>query len=61
METTRLWRAQDASLRTSDLTYRAEIVRRDARGRSSIYYDGGEFAPYCVESLVEILRVDDAQ
>jgi hypothetical protein len=59
METTRLWRAPHASLPvTSDLTYRAEIVRRDARGRSSIYYDGGEFAPYCVESLVEILRAE---
>ena len=59
MVTTRLWRAQNASLpMTSDLTYRAEIVRRDARGRSSIYYDGGEFAPYCIESLVEILRAE---
>src|SRR5262249_49996896 len=59
METSRLWRASSSSFpATSDLTYRAEIIRRDTRGRSSIYYDGGEFAPYCVESLVEILRAE---
>jgi hypothetical protein len=43
---------------TSNLTYRAEIIRRDPRGGSSIYYDGGEFAPYCVESLMEVLRTE---
>jgi hypothetical protein len=57
METRKLWRAPALSIPTT-LTYRAEIIRRDPRGRSSIYYDGGEFAPYCVESLVEILRVE---
>ena len=57
METRKLWRASTASLASNPtLTYRAEIYRRDPRGRSSIYYDGGEFAPYCVESLVDILR-----
>jgi len=57
MDTSRLWRAPALSLvATPTLTYRAEIVRRDPKGPSSIYYDGGEYAPYCVESLVEILR-----
>ena len=55
MDTRKLWRAPTLPT-TLNLTYRAEIVRRDPRGRSSIYYDGGEFAPYCVESLVEVLR-----
>ena len=59
MDTRRIWRTHASSLpTTSNLTYRAEIVRRDPRGRASIYYDGGEFAPYCVESLVDILRVE---
>jgi hypothetical protein len=59
MDTSRLWRAPAFSLPvTSTLTYRAEIVRRDPRGRASIYYDGGEYAPYCVESLVDILRAE---
>ena len=57
MDTSRLWRAPALSLvATPTLTYRAEIVRRDPCGPSSIYYDGGEFAPYCIESLLEILR-----
>jgi hypothetical protein len=56
MDTRRLFPAAASYVPTSSLTYRAEIVRRDMRGGSSIYYDGGEFAPYCVESLVEILR-----
>ena len=57
MDTSRLWRAPVLSLAdTPTLTYRVEIVRRDPRGPSSIYYDGGDFAPYCVESLLEILR-----
>jgi len=57
MDTSRIWRAQALPfVATPALTYRAEIVRRDPRGPSSIYYDGGEFAPYCIESLVDILR-----
>ena len=56
MDTSRLWRAPALSPSPSTPTYRAEIVRRDPLGPSSIYYDGGDFVPYCVESLMEILR-----
>lgn len=38
------------------LTYRAELARRDPRGGTSSYYDGGEFSPYSVESLLDLLR-----
>ena len=32
------------------------MCRRDATGHTSSYYDGGDFSPYCIESLVELLR-----
>ena len=52
-----LRRAQSPSFSTATrLTYRAEISRRDTLGHSSSYYDGGEYSPYCVESLVDLLR-----
>jgi len=38
------------------MSYRAEICRRDVEGRKSSYYDGGQFSPYCMESLIELLR-----
>ncbi len=38
------------------LSYKAEVFRRDLGGHVSTYYNGGEFSPYCVESLVELLR-----
>jgi hypothetical protein len=56
MDTSKLWRASALSPSDDNPTYRAEIVRREPGGPSSIYYDGGEFVPYCVESLMEILR-----
>ena len=37
------------------LTYRAELARRDVRGKTSRYYDGGEFSPYNVESLLDLV------
>jgi hypothetical protein len=36
--------------------YRAEILRRDLGGHVSTYYNGGELSPYCIESLIELLR-----
>ncbi len=38
------------------LTYRAELARRDGLGKNSSYYDGGEFSPYNIESLLDLLR-----
>jgi hypothetical protein len=59
METRRIWRAPVLSAtQSASLTYRAEIVRRDPRGRSSVYYDGGELSPYGVDSLVDALRAE---
>jgi hypothetical protein len=37
-------------------TYRAEVLRRDLGGHVSTYYNGGELSPYCIESLIELLR-----
>lgn len=42
--------------RAATATYRAEICRNDTPGSKSKYYDGGDFSPYCMESLVELLR-----
>ena len=35
---------------------RSRTCRRDSSGNSWSYYDGGDFSPYSVESLVELLR-----
>jgi len=57
MERRTLRRAPAAPiLPAGKLTYRAEICRRDVSGHSWSYYDGGDFSPYSVESLVEMLR-----
>jgi hypothetical protein len=34
------------------------MCRRDATGRDSTYFDGGDFTPYCIESLLELLRAE---
>jgi hypothetical protein len=34
------------------------MCRREVGGRASSYYDGGDFTPYCVESLLEMLRAE---
>lgn len=41
----------------SPLTYRAEIRSRDGVQNGDLHlYDGGEFTPYCIESLLDLLR-----
>jgi hypothetical protein len=38
-------------------TYRVEVKRRtDGDGHDLHFYGGGEFSPYCIESLVDMLR-----
>ena len=39
------------------LRYRAEVRSHDDGHRGNIHlYDGGEFSPYCIESLLDLLR-----
>jgi hypothetical protein len=39
------------------LRYRAEVRTRDPGGIGSVHlYDGGDFSPYCIESLLDLLR-----
>ncbi len=39
------------------LRYRAEVCCRDVERSSNLHlYDGGDFSPYCIESLLELLR-----
>lgn len=58
MEKSRAFRRGSAARfsAVTKLTYRAELARRDALGKTSRYYDGGEFSPYNVESLLDLLR-----
>ena len=57
MESRAIRRATAARLSAvTKITYRAELFRRDAQGRTSSYYDGGEFSPYNIESLLDLLR-----
>ncbi len=39
-------------------TYRAELCRKTTPGHASKYYDGGDFSPYCMESLIDLLRFE---
>jgi hypothetical protein len=39
------------------LRYRAEVRTRDGRRSGDLHlYDGGDFSPYCIESLLDLLR-----
>jgi hypothetical protein len=39
------------------LLYRAEVRSRDDEPGGAVHlYDGGEFSPYCIESLLDLLR-----
>ncbi|HET9062032.1 MAG TPA: hypothetical protein VFO62_01980 [Candidatus Binatia bacterium] len=39
------------------LRYRAEVYRRDGDSGGDLHlYDGGDFSPYCMESLLDLLR-----
>jgi hypothetical protein len=43
---------------TPHLRYRAEVRTREEAGRGGNLhlYDGGDVSPYCIESLLELLR-----
>jgi len=46
-----------AELAARPLRYRAEVRNREGqRGGDLHLYDGGDFSPYCIESLLELLR-----
>jgi hypothetical protein len=39
------------------LRYRAEVYCRDGESSGDLHlYDGGDFSPYCMESLLDLLR-----
>ena len=39
------------------LRYRAEVCCRDGERRGDLHlYDGGDFSPYCIESLLDLLK-----
>jgi hypothetical protein len=50
-------RALEADPRFAVPTYRVEVRRRaGSEGHDLHFYGGGEFSPYCIESLVDMLR-----
>lgn len=57
------WTPRDPSRRPEPearpLRYRAEVRNRESGHGGDLHlYDGGDFSPYCIESLLELLRCE---
>lgn len=40
------------------VSYRSAVTRHNPPESDHTYYDGGELSPYCIETLVELLRAE---
>ena len=43
---------------TGRISYRSAITRHNPPESDHVYYDGGELSPYCLESMVDLLRAE---
>jgi hypothetical protein len=45
-------------LRATRISFRSAVTRHDPNTPDHTYYDGGDLTPYCVDSLVDLLRAE---
>jgi hypothetical protein len=46
------------SMAAGQVSYRSAVTRHNPPETDHTYYDGGELSPYCIETLIELLRAE---